>query len=223
MNIGAILVNMAIIVNCSESLRVHVRPRAGCSEPTQSKPYFPKRPERILPLLKTAKYPENLRCIIRSMCACVCVCVIVIFTRDSYNQRDYQVWDSFMFDTSQSAGKYGTPQARHRMTRISQEKRTPRQTWPWSWRLFRHREETCSRETRKWLRKQGLIVRGRVTVPRTELMFDNLWTYIGYFRGHFPNDWSANWGPMVGDRESSALVYWWHWTRRPASPMAARC
>lgn len=63
-------------------------------------------------------------------------------------------------------------------------------------------------------------MRGRT---RTPLMFDNLWTYIGYFRGHFPNDWSANWGPMVGDRESSALVYWWYWTGGPASPIAARC
>ena len=53
--------------------------------------------------------------------------------------------------------------------------------------------------------------RSRKTHTRTPGRFDNLWTYIGYFRGHFPNDWSANWGPMVGDRESSALVYWWYW------------
>lgn len=31
---------------------------------------------------------------------------------------------------------------------------------------------------------------------RKEKMFDNLWTYIGYFRQHFPNDWSTNCRPM---------------------------
>lgn len=66
--------------------------------------------------------------------------------------------------------------------------------------------------------RSGLIARrwARATVLRIGLMFDNLWTYIGYFRGHFPN-WSANWGPMVGERPSPALVYWWHWTMRTAS------
>lgn len=78
--------------------------------------------------------------------------------------------------------------------------------------------------TRYRLRNENTVNRATVRgCTRTPLMFDNLWTYIGYFRGHFPNDWSANWGPMVDDRESSALVYWWYWTGGPASPIAARC
>lgn len=35
---------------------------------------------------------------------------------------------------------------------------------------------------------------------RTQNMFDNLWTYIGYFTLHFPNDWSTNCRPMVATR-----------------------
>lgn len=37
------------------------------------------------------------------------------------------------------------------------------------------------------------------TNPQTEMNIGNLWTYIGYFRQHFPNDWSANCTPMVGE------------------------
>lgn len=32
----------------------------------------------------------------------------------------------------------------------------------------------------------------------------NLWTYIGYFRRHFPNDWSTNCRPMVARTTLSA-------------------
>lgn len=31
----------------------------------------------------------------------------------------------------------------------------------------------------------------------------NLWTYIGYFRQDFPNDWSANYSPIDGDQPAT--------------------
>jgi len=97
-----------------------------------------------------------------------------------------------------------------------------RQTWPCSDGIFSVGEGADSRGDTRRGHKIGVNrKRERATMPRIGLMFDNLWTYIGYFRGHFPN-WSVNWGPMVGERPSPTLVYWWHWTTWTASPMAVR-
>lgn len=49
-------------------------------------------------------------------------------------------------------------------------------------------------------------------------MFDNLWTYIGYFAMHFPNDWSANRRPMAAThntRNNYVLVL------SPTTPLTA--
>ena len=39
-------------------------------------------------------------------------------------------------------------------------------------------------------------------------MFDNLWTYIGYFSLHFPNDWSTNCRPMVATHYTRFVGTW---------------
>lgn len=39
-------------------------------------------------------------------------------------------------------------------------------------------------------------------------LFDNLWTYIGYFSLHFPNDWSTNCRPMVATHYTHFVRTW---------------
>lgn len=53
---------------------------------------------------------------------------------------------------------------------------------------------------------------GSASKSHLAVVLDNVWTYIGYFRQHFPNDWSANCSPMDGEspawRCDGLAVYW---------------